>query len=896
MSRLDRLINVFRPSKVHAEIDEELRFHIDARIADNTAAGMSAEEARSDALRRFGGAAAALEKSRDANMFVWLETALQDLRYAVRGFRKNPAFTATAVLSLALGIGANTAIFGLIDALMLRWLPVRDPQELLQLKLVQARQRKGSEASLSYTIVKALAAQEGIFAGAGGFSGWTFNVGTPGSLARVQGEVVTGGYYQTLGLKPEAGRLISDADDQPGAAPVAVLSYGYWERHFQRNPGAVGTTVLLNGLPVNIIGVSPTGFVGADVGRIADITMPVAAVPSVSPESGALLGPGNFWLRALARPKAGVTANEIRARLAVVWPGMTEQVISPDWPPARRKAMASARFELVPGGTGYTNLRDLFRQPLTVLMVVVALVLLIACANVANLLLARAMARQRELATRLAIGAGRARLIRQLLTESILLSALGAAAGIAMAWPASYLLLDILSTGPQRQLAFDLTPNWDVLGFTSAVAIATGILFGIVPALQTFQKGASGPSLALKGNSRLGRSRLRLLSALASAQVALSILLLIAAGLFVRTLQNLENLNPGFQREGVLLVDLEGQRTALPKELLDELRQVPGVVAVSLSTHTPLSGSTWTEPAVPRGQPVPDGDNAVFVGAGPGFFETMQIPLAAGREFAERDSAKTTSVALINETYARVHFPGANPVGQHLSAMVRGERRDLEIVGIAKDVMSASLRQQSPPTVYVPYYQLPVPNPGAKFTAGFPTTIEIRGRGSLARVASAVQARLQTRLPDRPVEVGALSTQVEARLVQERLLAALAGGFGALALVLACTGLYGLLAYSVTRRTREIGIRLALGAQRRSVTGMVVRNAFGLVLAGIALGVPAALASSRWIKSMLFGLAPTDPKTILGAALLLIGAALAASYFPARRAANVDPMNALRHE
>jgi predicted permease len=625
--------------------------------------------------------------------------------------------------------------------------------------------------------------------------------------------------------------------------------------------------------------------------------MPVAAVPSVSPESGALLGTGNFWLRALARPKAGVTSIEIKALLAVVWPRMAEQVISPAWPPARRKAMAEAHFELVPGGTGYTNLRDLFRQPLIVLMAVVALVLLIACANVASLLLARATARQREVATRLAIGAGRARLIRQLLTESVLLSALGAATGIALAWPASYLLLDILSSGPQRQLAFDLTPNWHVLGFTSAVAIATGILFGIVPAFQaTFQNGAWGPSLVLKGDSRTGRSRLRLLSALASAQVALSIMLLIGAGLFVRTLQNLENLNPGFEREGVLLVDLDGQRTAFPKEVLDELRRIPGVVAASLSTHTPLSGSTWSEPAVPRGQPVPEADNAVFVGAGPGFFATMETPLLAGREFTERDSANALSVALVNETYARLHFPAGSPVGQHLSAVVRGDRRDLEIVGMAKDVMSASLRQQSPPTVYVAYYQLPVPNPSAKLTAGFPTTIEIRGRGSLARVASAVQARLQARLPGRPVEVGALSTQVEARLVQERLLATLAGGFGGLALVLACTGLYGLLAYSVVRRTREIGIRLALGAQRRSVTGMVVTNAFSLVLAGIALGVPVALATSRWIKSMLFGLAPTDAKTMLSATVLLIAAALAASYFPARRAGKVDPMNALRQE
>jgi predicted permease len=438
-----------------------------------------------------------------------------------------------------------------------------------------------------------------------------------------------------------------------------------------------------------------------------------------------------------------------------------------------------------------------------------------------------------------------------------------------------------------------LKPNWHVLAFTSAVAITTAILFGIVPA---FQATATGPSPALQEDSRVKRSRLRMLSSLVSAQVGLALLLLIGAGLFIRTLQNLENLNPGFQREGVLLVDMEGQRTAFPKELLDELRRIPGVVMASLSTHTPLSGSTWSEPAVPKGQQVPEGDNAVFIGAGPSFLETMQTPLLAGREFTLPDSANAVSVAMINETYARLHFPGENPVGQHLSAVVRGDRRDLEIVGVANDVNSASLRRLAPPTVYVPYYQLPAPNPAAKFTSGFPTTIVIRGRGSLAQVAALVRTRLQMSLPDRPVEVRALSAQVEARLVQERLLATLAGGFGALALVLACTGLYGLLAYSVARRTREIGIRMALGARPTRVTAMVVRSVVGLVLAGTALGIPAALAISRWIKSMLFGLAPADPGTIIGAALLLITAALTAAYFPARRAANVDPMNALRHE
>jgi len=871
-----RLQTLFGRNRSAERLDHEIQFHLEQQIAENTATGMSPEDARHAAMRAFGNPTVLKEETRDTWGWRWLENLYEDLRYGLRMLRKSPGFTATAVLSLALGIGANTAIFSLMDALMLRWLPVRDPQNLVLLHI-------RSDFSFSYPMVRALAGQGDIFDGVAGFSGWVFNADSRGSIVAVQGAVATGGYYETLGLNPTVGRLLTQEDDQPGAHLVAVISYGYWERQFARDTGVVGHAFRLNGVLVEIVGVSPRGFEGANVGSIADITMAVAAVPRVDPSSASLVGAGNFWLRVLARPKAGVSFPEVKARLASLWPAIAERTIPADWPADRRKALADATFEFAAGGTGYTRLREMFWKPLLVLMVVVALVLLIACANVANLLLARATARQREIAVRLAIGAGRGRILRQLLTESALLSLIGAAFGIGLAWLSSRFLVAILSSGPM-QVVFDLTPNGHVIGFTSGVAIATGILFGLAPA---FQATAAGPSPVLKENAGMSTSRSKLLSSLVTTQVALSLLLIIGAGLFVRTLQNLKNLDPGFKREGVLLVNLEGRRIGVPKDLLDAVQSVPGVISASVSTHTPLNGSTWSEPAVPKGQVIPENDNAYFIGAGPGFFETLQTPLLSGREFTERDSANDPAVAVINEAYARHYFPNRNPVGQQLSAFVRGEREDLEIVGLVSNSKLGGLRAVPPPTVYVSYFQL---------TGNFPTTLDIRASGSLPQVAAAIRKELQAKLPDAPVEVRALSEQVNAAMVQERMMATLASGFGALALMLACLGLYGLLDYTVTRRTKEMGIRMALGARPGRLIRMVVRGAVQLVVLGIALGLPAAWATSQWVKSMLFGLTPGDPATIAGSALLLAIAALLAAYVPARRAANVDPMVALRYE
>lgn len=433
-------------------------------------------------------------------------------------------------------------------------------------------------------------------------------------------------------------------------------------------------------------------------------------------------------------------------------------------------------------------------------------------------------------------------------------------------------------------MVLDLTPNWHVLAFTGGVAMATAIVFGLAPALQAT---ASGPSSALKEEARATGSRSRLLPWLVTAQVALSLVLLVGAGLFVRTLQNLQSFDPGFTREGVLLVDLDDKGSKMSNELLDEIRRVPGVVAASMSTHTPLSGSTWSEPAVPAGQPLVDRDNAVFVGAGPGFFATMRIPVLSGREFTEQDSATSPAVAMVNEKYAQRHFPNQNPVGQRLAAKISGTWRDVEIVGVVKNTNTRSLRTTPSATVYVPYVQQ---------SNHSSATLEIRAAGTFSDVAPKIRQALQSRFPDAPVDVRPFSAQVAATIVQERLMATLASGFGLLALALAGVGIYGLLAYGVARRTKEIGIHMALGAQRRRVIALVLRGARKSLLIGLAIGLPAAMAASRWVESMLFGLKPSDPIAIVAAVLLLATVAHVAAYVPALRASRLDPLAALRHE
>jgi putative ABC transport system permease protein len=873
--------NLRRRDAFEDGMDEEMRFHLEACAADLVRRGLSLEEARRRAHLEFG----SIEKQKDiarANVGMRLLDELRgDVRYALRMFARNPTFALTAVLTLALGIGANTAIFSLIDALMLRSLPVHRPQDLVQLNF--AGDADGpANPTFSYSMVRAFDEQRDLFDGACGYTGSSFAVGAPGALSRVPGALVTGSFYETLGLTPAAGRLIVRDDDKPGAPIVAVLSYGYWERQFVRAPQAIGQTVLLNGAPATIIGVSPPGFVGANVGQTADITVPVSAILAVAPQDAGLLGKGNFWLRTLARPKSGLTTSEATVRLNTVWRAIGDTVIPPNWSAPRRKDLANARFELTPGATGWTYLREIYTKPLWVLMSAVGLVLLIACANVASLLLARASTRQREIAVRLAIGARRGRIVRQLIAESALLSVMGSACGLILALFSGRFLLDMLSTGPVR-VDFDLSPNGHVLTFTTAAAVWTTILFGLAPALKST---ALDHSASLKEDARTASAMSRWLPSLVALQVALSIVLLIGAGLFLGTLRNLRNQDLGFRPEGVLLVDLD-KPPSTPSTLLDEIRRVPGVVGASLSTHTPMSGSLWSEPAIPAGQPLPDRDTALFVGAGSQFFDTLGIRLVAGRIFTDNDGADAQPVAIVNEQYVHRFFTGKNPLGQHLTSRLNGQPRDLEIVGVAHNTTVLGLREAPSALIYVPYGQVP----GNRFA-----TVTVRAAGVLSEVATAMRRILQPSVPTATVEVRPLSTQVQATMLQERLMATLAGTLSVLALVLASVGIYGLLAYSVARRTREIGIRMALGARPSGVIALILRSVWIPLGVGVIAGLPVAWALAHLVRSMLFRLTPTDPTTIGVATLLLFAVAHAAAYVPARRASRVDPLVALRHE
>ncbi len=592
---------------------------------------------------------------------------------------------------------------------------------------------------------------------------------------------------------------------------------------------------------------SPAGFSGANVGLVADITLSVAALPRIMPERAPLLETEPQWLRVLARPQPALSRTQVKARLDVLWPQMVSVAVTPSMEPERRRELLSSSIDVTPGGKGWSPLRGQFRQPLLLLMSIAGLVLLIACANVANLLLARATARRREIALRFAIGSGRGRIIRQLLTESVLLSSIAAAFGVAIAWLASRFLVNLLSSGRREAIVdFDLTPDWHILAFTSAVALGTGILFGLVPALRAT---IAAPGAALKDDTRTSVGpRTKLAPALVVLQLALSLVLLVGTGLLVGTLRNLQQLDAGFRHEGVLLMNVDARRVGfegprlavLYQELLDRLRQLPGVQSASLSMNTPLSGAKRGGRVSVDKQPQPG--TAQFNAVAPGYFRTLRTPLLLGRDFTLQDGPGTPPVAIVNEQFVRQYLPQGNPLGRHVTV-----DSEMEIVGVVKDAISDNLREPPPPAVYRPYFQRPQEIGNATF--------EVYATGALAQVADALHDELRVVLPQAPVQyqVQTLTQQVERSLAQERMLATLATGFGLVALLLAAVGLYGLLAYTVSRRTGEIGVRMALGARQRDVQWLVLADALRLVAMGIAAGLPAAWALPGWFLPCCLG-------------------------------------------
>ena len=861
---------------------------------------------------------------------------LGDVRYGLRMLAKRPGFTAVAVLSLALGIGANTAIFGLIDAVLLKTLPVQNPQQLVLLdwashgwpnhtmhslsgNMDQDKSGRLTSTSFSYPGYEQIRARNQAFSSVMALAGneSELNVGYNGEPGRAQGQLVSGTFFPTLGVQPVLGRALTPDDDRIGASPAAVISYGYWERRFGRDPAILGRTIAVNSVPFSIVGVSPPEFYGVQPGRAVEVWLPLHTQPQVeprwSPEEEASTGPkkpaaaslfearDNWWVLIMGRVKPGVSEQQVRAELDVI----LQQSMAPDVKPAT-KAETIPHLGVESGSKGLDYLRGEFSKPLFILMTVVGLVLLIACANVANLLLARAASRQKEIAVRLAVGAGRRRLLRQLLTESVLLAGLGGVVGLVLAYWGTDLLVALMASGRQT-ITLSVTPDPRVLGFTAAVSVLTGILFGLSPALRStrvdltpaLKESAGTLPRVTQGKRRL---RLDLGKTLVVTQVALSLLLLVGAGLFVRTLTNLESVNIGFDRRNLLLFGInptedgyKGERLAdFYRELTRRLEGLPGVRSATMSLITPINaGASINGVSIQGYTPKPgekdDQLETYFNSVGPRFFETMGIPLLLGRGIGTGDTDTAPKVAVVNEKFFRQYLEGENPLGRRFGFGDKKRSGDIEIVGVAADAKYDSLRKEVPPTAYVPALQDPRSLGGMNF--------EVRTAGDPMELVSAVRRVARDMDPNLALyRVQSEVEQINQAVFQERLFARLTSFFGLLAALLACVGVYGIMAFAATQRTREIGIRMALGASRREILQMVLRESLLLVAVGIAMGIFMALGASRSISTLLFGLQPTDPLTIAAATLLMIAAAGLAGYLPARRASYVDPMVALRYE
>ncbi len=866
-----------------------------------------------------------------------MTTLMQDIKYGFRMLVKYPAFTAVAVLSLALGIGANTAIFSLLDAVMLKLLPVQDPQQLVLLDWASKGWPEGvmndlegnvngdpsgrtTSTSFSYPVYEQIRDRSQVFSSVLAMAGndSQLNVGHKGAPGRAEGELISGTFFSTLGVQPVVGRALTPDDDRIGASPACVVSYGYWERRFGRDPAIVGQTITVNSVPITVVGVSPPEFYGVQPGRAVDVWLPLHTQPQVEPswtpeppQPGSKMGAppaqslfqarDTWWVVMIGRLKPGVTEPEARAKADVI----LQQSMAADIKPAT-KAETIPHLELEPGSKGLAQLRREFSKPLFILMTVVGLVLLIACANVANLLLARATARQKEVAVRLAIGARRGRVIRQLLTESVLLAGLGGILGLILAFWTTDLLVAFMSSG-RDAVSLSVTPDPRILGFTAAVSLLTGILFGLAPALRSTRLELTP---ALKENAGTwtgvehGRRGLRLGlgKTLIVGQIALSLLLLVGAGLFVRTLANLENVKAGFDQRNLLLFGIDptqdgykGQRLAdFYQELTRRVEALPGVRSATMSMHALIQGGVSINGAFIQGYVPKAGQKSGEIDAyvnkvGPKFFETMGIPLVIGRGIGEGDTEAAPKVAVVNQKFANEFLGEGNPVGRRLGFGDQKSSGDIEVVGVVGDAKYADLRGDVPPTVYLPYLQ-DLHWLGAMHfevrTAGDPTQMA----PAVARVSQSLDRNLAL------YDVRSETEQIDRSLFQERLFARLTSFFGLLAALLACIGVYGIMAFAAGKRTREIGIRMALGANRGEILTMVLRETVVLLSVGIVVGIVIALEASRLISTLLFGLKPTDPVTIAVAALLMVVAAAFAGYVPARRASRVDPMVALRYE
>lgn len=831
---------------------------------------------------------------------------LSDIRYAIRLLLKNPGFSLVAVVSLALGIGANTAIFTLMDAVLLRNLPVRAPQQLV---LFGRGEWSGIFDSLpnrptqlfSHPFYRELREKNQVFSDVLALQSFGTRAhvqfsGSGGRPVPVETQLVSGNYFSTLGVNPAMGRVLNTDDDAaPGSRAVAVISYACWKRTFGADPAILARTMTMGDTIFSIVGVAPPEFFGTTVGAYPDVWIPLSMQAKVPPGFNMLSEGQSQFLYIIGRLKPGISAGQASANVNLLFHQFFENLAGSAISADRKRALERARVDLTPASKGISSLRREFSLSLQVLMAAVGLVLLIACANVANLLLARATARQKEVALRLAIGAGRGRLIRQFLTESLLLAGLGGACGILLALWGSRLLLRLVSDGPQPA-PLQIAPDLRMLGFTLAVAVLTGLLFGMVPALRITRLELNP---ALREGKATGNvpARGRFGKGMVTGQVALSLLLLIGAGLFVRSLRNLENIETGFARESVLLfkvdTDSSGYKedaglASLYQKTEQRLEAIAGVRAASFSMFAFNEGEWSTSILLPGASQLSERDREVHGNViGPKHFEAMGLPVLTGRGFGPQDTASAPKVAVVNEAWVRRFSPGEYPLGKHFRLEGEEHRADVEVIGVVKDSKYENVREKTPPMIYLPFTQ----------RIQYLDDLEVRVTGNPATVIPRIRQALAEVERNLPItDVATMGEVVDRSLARERLIAKLSGFFSLLALALECVGLYGTMSYAVARRTNEIGIRMALGAQRTNVLWVVLRESLLLVAIGVGCGIPIALWAQRFLVSLLFGLKPADPSTIVSATALLALVVLLAAYLPARRASRVDPLVALRYE
>ena len=825
----------------------------------------------------------------------------QDLRYNLRLLRLSPGFTIVAILTLALGIGANTAIFQLISAIRLRSIPVKNPQELGTVRIADRQWGSGQFSSqysqLTFAMWQQIRMRQEGFAEIAAFSDRRFNLSTGGEVRYARAIQVSGDFFHVLGVNPLLGRLLGPSDDQPGCGiGGADISYAFWQRNFGGDPSVIGKRLTLDGNSFEVIGITPSAFKGISIGDSFDVAVPLCTEPVLSPRNNRLTIRHAWWLATIGRLKPGWTIVRAAAQINAITPAVLQETIPPFYDAEATKKFLAYKLSAFPAETGFSRLREDSETPLWLLLGISGLVLLIACANLANLMLARASARERQITIRQALGATRGRMIRDLLSESILLALAGSACGLFLAFAVSRLLVAFISTS-DNQIFLDLGMDWRVLAFTTALAVLTTVLFGLAPA---FRATRAEPATLLQSGSRgmsAGRERFGLRRILVVSQVGLSVVLLMGALLFARSLRNLVTLDAGFQQSGILITSVDFKRLHLPedrfadykREIVKHISSIPGVESAAAAMLIPFGGDTWNDNVITEDSDEDKG-SAWMNYLGPGYFHTIGTPFLAGRDFDDRDTANSVKVAIVNQAFARKMFKGADPVGRRFRIHEPpGEPRPLyEIVGVTGDNKFQDMHEEFKPFMYFPAPQQQKPSPDDQ--------ILIKSSLPVTSLMASLKQTIADLNPGIDIEFSVFKTKIHDSLLQDELMATLSGFFGFLAAILAAIGLYGVMSYMVVQRTREIGIRMAIGAKRGDVVKMILREAGILTLAGLVIGSGLALGAAQAAKSMLFGLKPRDPLTLVIAIVTLSVVASLASFWPAYRASKLDPLTALRYD